>query len=335
MTKKRKKRKKENYWIPLIIAIICIIIVGIYYFHNKSLSEALNENGFSSSESDSSFYNKLYSTKTLEEYLEDVKNHINSEYEEYNYTKNSSSLIAVKMKYQGGTEMLKKPLAVFLVLALFAGIHFVYIQRLADNIGNGHTGIQRGIGILKNHGGFLPELVNVLFAFHGLAPVAYFTRCGFIQMQNRASNRGLAAARLPYQAKRLATLDGKAHVIHGFERRGLEEYRVNREVLLKMAHIHQWRIVCCHYALPPFEASSCAFTFIQQEALWVSLNVMFSGILWMHTFMALSQRGAKGHPLGRLSKSMGVPVMGCSFCPMVPVVGIERSKPLVYSCLGS
>ena len=34
--------------------------------------------------------------------MEDVKQEKNSEYEEYNYTKNSSSLIAVKMTYQSG-----------------------------------------------------------------------------------------------------------------------------------------------------------------------------------------------------------------------------------------
>ena len=105
----------------------------------------------------------------------------------------------------------------YTVLALFAGIHFVYIQRLADNIGNGHTGIQRGIGILKNHGGFLPELVNVLFAFHGLAPVAYFTRCGFIQMQNRAPYGGFAAAGLPYQSQRLPLLNRERYVVHSFQ----------------------------------------------------------------------------------------------------------------------
>ena len=61
---------------------------------------------------------------------------------------------------------------------------------------------------------------------------------------------------------------------------------------------------------------------------------MLSGAWRMQIFMALSQRGANGQPLGRLSRSMGVPVMGWSFWPMVSIVGMERSRPLVYSCLG-
>ena len=39
--------------------------------------------------------------------------------------------------------------------------------------------------------------------------------------------------------------------------------------------------------------------------------------------------------MGMFSRSMGVPVMGWSFLPAVAAVGMERIRPLVYSCLGS
>ena len=87
---------------------------------------------------------------------------------------------------------------------------------------------------------------------------------------------------------------------------------------------------CTSWATPSSRA-----TFIQQEALWVSESSMFSGAWWMQTFIALSHLGAKGQPSGRFRRSIGVPVIGVSLWPMVPVVGIERRRPLVYSCLGS
>ena len=54
----------------------------------------------------------------------------------------------------------------------------------------------------------------------------------------------------------------------------------------------------------------------------------------MQIFMALSHRGAKAQPFGMFSRSMGVPVMGCSRVPAVSAVGMERSRPLVYSWQG-
>jgi hypothetical protein len=58
----------------------------------------------------------------------------------------------------------------------------------------------------------------------------------------------------------------------------------------------------------------------------------------MQTFMAPSQRGAKGHPLGRFSKSIGVPVkpMNVAFGSeswMIRAVGTTRRVSIVPSSL--
>ena len=72
----------------------------------------------------------------------------------------------------------------------------------------------------------------------------------------------------------------------------------------------------------------------QQLAAWFSL-IPISFALWdKQTFMALSQRGANGHPSGILSKSTGVPPIGSKRCSSSLTVGMERISPLVYSCFG-
>ena len=98
-----KKKKNITNWIPLIIILlICLIIGGVLFWMNFTLSGALNQNGYKSPSTTSPFYKKIYSSKNLDEYLTDVKNGINSEYEEYNYTKSSSNLVALKMTYSNG-----------------------------------------------------------------------------------------------------------------------------------------------------------------------------------------------------------------------------------------
>ena len=101
--KKKTKRRKEINKIPILIILgIIILTVGFIIWRNNTLSGALNQSGYATPELDSPFYKKRYSTKTLDGYLQDVKNGINSEYEEYNYTKNSSSLVGVKMTFRNG-----------------------------------------------------------------------------------------------------------------------------------------------------------------------------------------------------------------------------------------
>ncbi len=98
-----KKKKKKYYWfLPIVLAVLLLTILGIIYYMTHSLQEAMGNNGYFSEEDSSPFYKKQYSTKNLDEYIQDVKNNVNSEFEEYNYSKNSSSLIGLKMIYQNG-----------------------------------------------------------------------------------------------------------------------------------------------------------------------------------------------------------------------------------------
>ena len=92
------------------------------------------------------------------------------------------------------------------------------VQRLADDIGDGHAGVQRGIGILEDHGGLSAEFTDIRFRADRLSLKADFAAGRFIQVQERTSDRGLAAAGLPHQAKGLSAADVEGHIVHRFER---------------------------------------------------------------------------------------------------------------------
>ena len=66
---------------------------------------------------------------------------------------------------------------------LFIGIHFVDIQRLSDDVGNGHPGVQGGVGVLEHHGGLSAVFQNVLLGFDLLAVEENLTGGGLVQMQ--------------------------------------------------------------------------------------------------------------------------------------------------------
>ena len=101
------------------------------------------------------------------------------------------------------------------VALLFAGIHMMHVQRLAHDVGNRHARVQRGVGILKDHRGLRAELPNVVFGLDELAVIVDFAGGGLVEMQNRAADRGLAAAGLADQAERLAPVYGEGHVVNG------------------------------------------------------------------------------------------------------------------------
>ena len=150
------------------------------------------------------------------------------------------------------------------LLALrFTFVHLVHIQRLADNIGNGPTGIQRRIGILKDHGGFLPVLRDVLLGDDLLAVKPDFAVRGLVQVQQGAAHGGLAAAGLADETQRLAPADGEGHVVHSLQGLGRKHPGIDIEVFLQVLDFNQ-RILT-HSASPPsfFMASR---TLTQQAA---------------------------------------------------------------------
>ena len=103
---------------------------------------------------------------------------------------------------------------------LFFGYDFMYLYRFGNDVADGHTGRQTGVRILKNQlhiravfpHGALFDMGDILALEPDLSAVA------FVQLQNRSAQRGLAAARFPYDAQRFAALNGKRHVVHRFQR---------------------------------------------------------------------------------------------------------------------
>ena len=86
------------------------------------------------------------------------------------------------------------------LLTLFLGfVQLVNVQRLADDIGNGHAGVQGRIGILEDHGGLLAELLNILCSFQLFAVVPHLTGGGLVQVQQGAAYGSLTTAGLADQ----------------------------------------------------------------------------------------------------------------------------------------
>ena len=132
---------------------------------------------------------------------------------------------------------------------LLGGVHLVYVQRLGDDVGDGHTGIQRGIGVLENHGAFLAVLQNVLLGYNLFAVEEYFTGGGLIQVQQRTPNGCLAAAAFAHQTQGLPPVDGEGHIVHSLQRLGGKGTGGDIEVLLQVLDFNKG---ISHWSFPPF-----------------------------------------------------------------------------------
>ena len=118
---------------------------------------------------------------------------------------------------------------------LFCLIQFLDIQRFSDDVLHGHTGIQRRIGILKDHGRFPAELFDISFGLHGFTAIDHFARGRFVQVQDRTSRCSLTAAGLSDQTQGLSLHDVKRDVIHGLEGLCPEKPDIDRKILFQMA----------------------------------------------------------------------------------------------------
>ncbi len=126
------------------------------------------------------------------------------------------------------------------LLALFlAAVQVVHVKRLTDDVGHRHARVERRVRVLEDHGGFGAVLAQVLLGADGLAVVDDLAVGGLVEVQDRTANGGLAAARLADQAERLAALNGKADVVNRLQGRGLEEARVDGEILLEVTDVDQ------------------------------------------------------------------------------------------------
>ena len=148
----------------------------------------------------------------------------------------------------------------------------------------------------------------------------------------------LTASRLSHKAQSLALFYCKRYVVYSLQWLCLKHTHVYVEILLKVFYFHKclffahtWVSFPRTLAVP---SSIQSLTLIQQPEIWSSLILILSGLSLRQIFRALSQRGAKGQPLGIFNKSMGVPVIGCSLFPAVSWVGMDLKSPFVYSCLG-
>ena len=132
---------------------------------------------------------------------------------------------------------------------LLGGVHLVHVQRLGDDVGDSHAGIQRGIGVLENHCGLLPVVQNVLLGFDLLAVEEDLAGGGLIQVQERAANGGFAAAGLAHQAQGLPPVDGEGNIVHSLQRLGGKGTGGDIEVLLQVLDFNKG---ISHWSFPPF-----------------------------------------------------------------------------------
>jgi hypothetical protein len=134
-----------------------------------------------------------------------------------------------------------------LVLDLPARGGAVEPERLADDAPHGLARIQGSERVLEDHLHLAPDLPQALALEIGdLLPVEEDPAIGrVVQPHDDASQRGLAAARLPHQADRLARVDLEVDAIHGVDLADLalnEDAPGDGEVLLQPLDPDQRRL---------------------------------------------------------------------------------------------
>ena len=115
----------------------------------------------------------------------------------------------------------------------------MHIQGFADDIGDGHAGVERGIRVLEDHGGLLAEVVNIGFGLDFFAVVPDFSRSGLIEMQNRAADCRFAAAGFADETQGLALVDGERDAVDSLEGLGLEHPHADIKILLEVLDLDQ------------------------------------------------------------------------------------------------
>ena len=134
-------------------------------------------------------------------------------------------------------------------------IGFVDIQRLSDNIGYRHARVQRGVWILKDHGGLFTEVMDLLRGADLFSVVENLAGGRFVQVQDGTAHRSLPTTRFADKAERLPLFNRERHAVHRLERLCLEHADVDVEILFQIAHVDQRQIVPFTHAFAP---PSCA-----------------------------------------------------------------------------
>ena len=81
------------------------------------------------------------------------------------------------------------------------------IDGFSHDVRHRHPGIQRRIGILKNHLGLPPEILRRVRAVDLLSLEPDFPARRFVQLENRPSDSGFAAPALSHQPQRFSFPD--------------------------------------------------------------------------------------------------------------------------------
>ena len=123
----------------------------------------------------------------------------------------------------------------------------VDLQGLADDVEDGHAGIQRGEGVLKDDlhlaAQFLQAgLVQLGHINHLIALAEEHLAGGWlVGPQDHAAGGGLAAAALAHQAERLPLMEGEAYAVHGAHMPDGAPHKapLDGEVLLQIAYVEQ------------------------------------------------------------------------------------------------
>jgi hypothetical protein len=96
-----KKKKSYNLTFIAVIVLCLGIILSLLYYSSREqiVKRELNKEGYTSSKEDA-FYHQIISNNTLDDYYNDIASNKDSLYEEFYVSKESNSLIELKMYYQ-------------------------------------------------------------------------------------------------------------------------------------------------------------------------------------------------------------------------------------------
>ena len=98
----KKSLSLKELIIILAIATIIIVPISIYCVEkNKEnkITEEFTKEGYKTSKDDA-FYRKIVTGNTLASYYEDISNKVDTQYQEYYYSKESNDFIELKMIYK-------------------------------------------------------------------------------------------------------------------------------------------------------------------------------------------------------------------------------------------
>ena len=137
---------------------------------------------------------------------------------------------------------------------LLALVEVVDVQGLTDDVLDRHTGVQGRVGVLEDHLHLFAETSDVLARdLFALEPERSSGR--LVQVQERPSDGGFAAAGLTDEAQRLTWFDVEGDSVDRLERRRFKEPGLHGEVHLKVFDFDKVFVVS-HVRRPPFRVLS-------------------------------------------------------------------------------